>query len=86
MDKTMQKCYNVRITGKVQNISRKLDIGVDILKGIKNDTSALPDIKVGIDNLNTKFDSFATRFDSYITEQQEHNQRLEKILEKLAER
>ncbi len=68
---------------------RKLDKGNELLIDIKRDTSALPeikgytsilpDIKVGIDNLNVKFDSF-------IHGQEEHNLRLEKILEKLAEK
>jgi len=68
---------------------RKLDKGNELLIDIKRDTSALPeikgytsilpDIKVGIDNLNVKFDSF-------IRGQEEHNLRLEKILEKLAEK
>lgn len=55
---------------------RKLDRGIEILSDIKGDTSA---IKVGIDTLNMKFDSF-------IHGQEEHNLRLEKILEKLAEK
>ena len=80
---------------KIDN-SRKLDKGIEILKdikgdtsaiqgdtsalpGIKGDTSILPEIKVGIDNMNMKFDSF-------IHGQEGHNLRLEKILEKLAER
>lgn len=59
---------------KIDN-SRKLDRGIEILKdikgdtsGIKGDTSALPEIKMGIHNLNERFDSYAMR--------------LEKILEK----
>ena len=63
------------------------------LSNVKRDTSVLPDVKSGIDTMNTKFDSFNTRFDSYITEQRTfnarmdvHNNRLEKILEKLTER
>lgn len=73
---------------KIDN-SRKLDKGIEILKdikgdtsilpGIKGDTSILPEIKAGIDNMNIKFDSF-------IHGQEGHNLRLEKILEKLAER
>jgi len=66
-------------TDELADTNRKLDVGIGILKDIKRDTSALPEI-------NSKFDSF-------ITEQKEHNQwmkdhslRLEKILEKLAEK
>ncbi len=80
-------------TDELADISRKLDIGIVVLKDIKKDTSALPDIKIGIDNLSSKFDSLSTKFDSYIIEQKdfnkemrEHNKRLEKILEKLAEK
>ncbi len=57
------------------DIGRKLDKGNDLLTDIKADTSA---INSGIDALNVKFGIF-------IREQGEHNKRLEKILEKLAE-
>ena len=66
------------VTGKVQDIGfralytdefwdigRKLDIGVDVLRDIKADTSVLS---------------------SFVVEQRVHNQQLEKILEKLADR
>jgi acylphosphatase len=59
-------------TDELADTNRKLDVGIGILKDIKSDTSALPQI-------NSKFDSF-------ITEQKVHNHRLEKILERLAER
>lgn len=82
---------------------RKLDKGNELLIDIKRDTSALPEIKsdtsalpeikgdtsaikVGIDNLNMKFDTLNSTFDSFIHGQEEHNLRLEKILEKLAEK
>lgn len=86
-------------TDEMYDIDRKLGIGNEYLKDIKHDTSilhdikhdtsmlpdikrdisVLPDVKSGIDGLNTKFDSFNLRMD-------EHNSRLEKILEKLAEK
>ena len=59
-------------TDELSDISIKLDTGIDILREIKNDTSSLPQIK---DLLN-----------SFVIEQGEHNQRLENILEKLAEK
>ncbi|MEA3295479.1 MAG: acylphosphatase [Euryarchaeota archaeon] len=66
-------------TDELADIGRKLDKGNELLNEIKKDTSSLPEIK---DVLN-----------SYIGEQREHNQwmkehnqRLERILEKLAER
>src|SRR3990172_5785429 len=59
-------------TDELSDISRKLDTGIDILREIKNDTSSLTQIK---DILN-----------SFVIKQGEHNQRLENILEKLAEK
>ena len=59
-------------TDELADISRKLDVGIGILKEIKGDTSALPEIKETLS--------------SFVTEQREHNKRLEKILEKLAEK
>jgi hypothetical protein len=62
----MQKCYNVSIIGKVQDVGfRKLDIGIDVLRNIKGDISVLS---------------------SFVGEQRVHNQNLEKILDKLADR
>jgi acylphosphatase len=59
-------------TDELADISRKLDVGIEVLKNIKGDTSALPEIKETLS--------------SFVAEQREHNKRLEKILEKLAER
>ena len=59
-------------TDELVDISRKLDVGIGILKEIKGDTSALPEIKETLS--------------SFVSEQREHNKRLEKILEKLAEK
>ena len=66
-------------TDELADIGRKLDKGNELLSEIKKDTSSLTEIKDGLD--------------SYIGEQREHNQwmkehnqRLERILEKLAER
>lgn len=80
-------------TDELSDISRKLDIGIDVLLNINEDTKALPDIKNGIDTLNTKFDSFISEqkehnlwMKEHTTWIKEHNQRLEKILEKLAEK
>lgn len=87
-------------TDELSDIGRKLDRGNEYLKEILINSSELPDIKYGIETLNSKFDTFNSRFDtfnsrfdSYIMEQREHNQRLdkhnqrlEKILKKLAEK
>ena len=72
----MQKCYNVSIidlpekfsklyTDEIVDLGRKLDIGIDVLRNIKGDTSVLS---------------------SFVSEQRVHNQNLEKILDKLADR
>jgi hypothetical protein len=83
-------------TDEMYDIDRKLGIGNDYLNEIKhdtltlhdlkNDTSMLPDIKSGIDTLNTKFDSYITEQKTFNARMDVHNNRLEKILEKLAER
>lgn len=52
-------------TDEFGDIGRKLDIGIDVLRDIKTDTSVLS---------------------SFVAEQRVHNQQLERILEKLAER
>lgn len=80
-------------TDELSDIGRKLDTGNEYLKDILINSSQLPDIKNGIETLNSKFDTFNSKFDFYIMEQREHNQRLdkhnqhlEKILLKLAEK
>jgi acylphosphatase len=80
-------------TDELSDIGRKLDIGNEYLKEILINSSQLPDIKNGIETLNSKFDSFNSKFDYFIIDQREHNQRLdkhnqrlEKILEKLTEK
>ncbi len=56
-------------TDELADISRKLDVGIEVLKDIKGDTSAL-----------------VIEMREHNKEQREHNKRLEKILEKLAEK
>lgn len=57
-----------------------------ILPDVKRDTSVLPDVKNGIDSLNTKFDSYILEQRAFNVGMDKHNNRLEKILEKLAEK
>lgn len=57
-----------------------------MLPDVKRDTSVLPDVKSGIDSLNTKFGSYITEQRAFNVRMDEHNNRLEKILEKLAEK
>ena len=61
------------------------DIKQDI-SDVKRDTSVLPDVKNGIDNLNTRFDFYIKEQREFNVRMDEHNNRLEKILEKLAEK
>ena len=61
---------------KVMHISRKLDVGIDVLKDIKGDTSALV-MEMREHNKEQR---------DFNNEMREHNKRLEKILEKLAEK
>ncbi len=80
---------------KIDN-SRKLDKGIEILKDIKGDTSALSEIKGNTSSLpeiKEVMTSFVLeqrehnkRMDEHNLNMDEHNLRLEKILEKLAER
>jgi len=73
-------------TDELADIGRKLDKGNEYLKEIFIHSSQLPDIKVGIQNLNSKFDSFIFEQREHNQRLEKHNQRLEKILEKLAEK
>jgi len=57
-----------------------------ILPDVKRDTSVLPDVKNGIDSLNTKFDSYIIEQRAFNVGMDKYNNRLEKILEKLAEK
>ncbi len=72
---------------------RKLDTGNDLLKQIVSSTSELPNISKGMDSMNLKFDSYIYTqnehnqwMKEHLIKMDGHNQRLEKILEKLAER
>jgi len=56
--------------------SKKFDVGIDLLDGIKTDTG---EMKGTLNKINETLGDF-------VTEQRAQNQRLEKILEKLAER
>lgn len=80
-------------TDDFADIGRKLDTGNDLLKQIVSGTSELPNINKGMDSLNLKFDSYIYTQNEHNQWMKEHsikmdghNQRLEKILEKLAER
>lgn len=63
-------------TDELTDIGRKLDVGVEVLKDIKGDTSALV-IEMRDHNKEQR---------DFNKEMRDHNKRLEKILEKLAEK
>ncbi|MCG7849866.1 MAG: acylphosphatase [ANME-2 cluster archaeon] len=63
-------------TDDYYEFSKKFDIGIDFLDGIKIDTG---EMKESLININTTLEAFVIKQDG-------HNQRLEKILEKLAEK
>jgi len=63
-------------TDDYYEFSKKFDIGIDFLDGIKIDTGGMKEF---LTNINTTLEAFAIKQDG-------HNQHLEKILEKLAEK
>jgi len=63
-------------TDDYYEFSKKFDIGIDFLDGIKIDTG---EMKESLININTTLEASVIKQDGY-------NQRLEKILEKLAEK
>lgn len=73
------------VKNKIDN-SRKLDKGIEILRDIKGDTSALPEIKEVLTSFVVEQGGHNKRMDEHNLRMDEHNLRLEKILEKLAER
>ncbi len=80
-------------TSVLPDVQRDTSVLPDVKSGIDTMNTKFDTMNTKFDTLNTNFDSFNTRFDSYITEQRAfnvrmdvHNNRLEKILEKLTER
>ena len=76
-------------TDEYYEFSRKFDIGLDYLDGIKTDTGemkgTLLEVNGSLNKINNTIESFVTEQRDFNIEMREHNQRLEKILEKLAE-
>ncbi len=84
-------------TDEYYEFSRKFDIGLDYLDGIKTDTgemkSSLIEVKTTLGEMKGSLSSIDNTLGGFVAEQREHNQwmkehnqRLEKILGKLAER
>jgi len=84
-------------TDEYYEFSRKFDIGLDYLDGIKTDTGdikgTLGEMKGTLGDMRGSLNSIDNTLETFVTEQREHNQRLdkhnqrlEKILEKLSEK
>jgi len=77
-------------TDEYYEFSKKFDIGLDYLDGIKSDTGEMKSSLNSIDNTLGKFVIEQREHNQWMKnhsmKMDEHNQRLEKILEKLAER
>ncbi len=84
-------------TDEYYEFSRKFDIGLDYLDGIKTDTGqmkgTLVEVNGSLNKINNTLESFVGDQRDFNREMREHNQcmkehnqRLEKILEKLAEK
>ncbi len=77
-------------TDDYYEFSKKFDIGIDFLDGIKTDTG---EMKGTLNSIDNTLGGFVTEqkehnqwMKDHLIKMDEHNQRLEKILEKLAER
>jgi len=77
-------------TDDYYEFGKKFDIGLDYLDGIKTDTGemkgTLGEMKGTLGEMKESLTNINTTLEAFVTKQDGHNQRLEKILEKLAER
>ncbi len=84
-------------TDEYYEFSKKFDIGLDYLDGIKTDTGemkitfgdikgSLGEMKGDLGEMKESLNTMNTTLETFVVKQDIHNQRLEKILEKLAER
>ncbi len=74
------------LTDEDIDIGRKLDKGNDLLIDIKSDTSAIKSDTSSLPEIKNIIGSFVVEQREHNQGMKEHNQHLEKILEKLAER
>ncbi len=70
-------------TDDYYEFSKKFDVGIDWLDGIKTDTG---EMKGTLNKINESLGDFVIEQRAHNQRMDEHNQRLEKILEKLTER
>ncbi|MBU3966548.1 MAG: acylphosphatase [Euryarchaeota archaeon] len=84
-------------TDEYYEFSKKFDIGLDYLDGIKTDTGemkitlgdikgSLGEMKGDLGEMKESLNTMNTTLETFVVKQDIHNQRLEKILEKLAEK
>jgi len=76
-------------TDELADIGRKMDIGVELLKtlpDIKEHVNVLPDIKTGIDSMNSKFDDFIIEQKAHNKNMDEHSKQLARILQQLVDK
>jgi len=75
-------------TDDYYEFSKKFDIGIDLLDGIKIDTGemkgSLVDIKGTLGEMKESLTNLNTTLETFVIKQDGHNKRLEEILEKLA--
>lgn len=77
-------------TDEYYEFSKKFDIGIDFLDGIKTDTGemkgTLSEMQVTLVDMKESLSEINNGLGSFVIEQRGHNQRLEKILEKLVDK
>jgi len=77
-------------TDDYYEFGKKFDIGLDYLDGIKTDTGemkgTLGEMKGTLGEMKESLTNINTTLEAFVIKQDGHNQRLEKILEKLAEK
>jgi acylphosphatase len=77
-------------TDEYYEFSRKFDIGLEYLDGIKTDTGeinvTLGDMKGTLGDMNESLTDINTTLGAFVIKQDAHNQSLEKILGRLAEK
>jgi acylphosphatase len=77
-------------TDDYYDFSKKFDIGIELLDGIKTDTrdmnDTLGDVKGTLGDMKESLININTTLEAFIINQDRHNQHLDKILDKLAER
>lgn len=86
----MPSVFSRVATDEYYEFGKKFDIGIDLLEGIKTDTGemkgTLGEMKGTLGEMKESLTNINTTLEAFVIKQDGHNQRLEKILEKLSER